>query len=50
MNFIEIEIFVLGIGSHKNKIPPETIQYLRSLRIGFEILPTVKLNFFFLII
>jgi hypothetical protein len=31
----------LGIGSRKNKIPPETIQFIRSLKIGFEILPTV---------
>jgi hypothetical protein len=29
-----------------NKIPPETIQYLRSLKIGFEILPTVRITLF----
>ena len=42
----KIEIFVLGIGSRTNKIPLETIQYIRSLKIGFEILPTVKLRLF----
>ncbi|CAF0734572.1 unnamed protein product [Rotaria sp. Silwood1] len=36
------EIFVLGIGSRTNKIPPETIQFIRSLKIGFEILPTTQ--------
>ncbi|CAF0881601.1 unnamed protein product [Adineta steineri] len=36
------EIFVLGFGTRTNKIPPETIQYIRSLKIGYEILPTTQ--------
>ncbi|CAF5186204.1 unnamed protein product, partial [Rotaria magnacalcarata] len=36
------EIFILGIGSRTNKIPPETIQFIRKLKIGFEILPTTQ--------
>jgi hypothetical protein len=46
--FFEIEIFVLGIGSRKNKILPETLQFIRKLKIGFEILPTVRINIYFL--
>ncbi|UJR33810.1 hypothetical protein I4U23_021234 [Adineta vaga] len=36
------EIFILGIGSRQNKIPPKTLQFIRSLKIGFEILPTTQ--------
>ncbi|KAK2718214.1 hypothetical protein QYM36_005511 [Artemia franciscana] len=36
----KLDILVIGVGNRGDKLSPQTVEYLRSKKLGFEILPS----------